>query len=111
MNIGEYSVRKKVVSWLLVILLVGGGALGFDDMGKLEDPKYTIKKAKVITRYPGATARQVQDEVTYHIEDAIQRMPQIKRIKMSISMSDRPGRDTDILIRLTCSMRWIASSR
>ncbi len=88
MNIGEYSVRKKVISWLIVIVMVAGGVSGFQAMGKLEDPNFTIKKAKVITQYPGATAQQVQDEVTYHVEEAIQRMPQLKRIKMSIS---RPG--------------------
>ncbi len=88
MNIGEYSVRTPVISWLLVIILVGGGIWGFQNMGKLEDPAFTIKNAKIITYYPGANARQVQDEVTYHIEDALQRMEQVKRIKMSIS---RPG--------------------
>ncbi|MBP9035087.1 MAG: efflux RND transporter permease subunit [Pseudomonadales bacterium] len=88
MNIGEYSVRNKVVSWLLVIILVGGGISGFERIGKLEDPAFTIKIAKVITRYPGANAEQVQQEVTYHIEDAIQRMEQVKSLKMSVS---RPG--------------------
>ena len=88
MNIGEYSVRTPVISWLLVIILVGGGLISFDKMGKLEDPAFTIKEAKVITLYPGASAQEVKDEVTYHIEDAIQRMEQVKRIKMSIS---RPG--------------------
>ena len=88
MNIGEYSVKSKVISWLIVIILVGGGISVFEGMGKLEDPAFTIKKAKIITHYPGANAQQVQDEVTYHIEEAIQLMPQLKRIKMSIS---RPG--------------------
>lgn len=88
MNIGEYSVRTPVISWLLVIVLVGGGLWGFQKMGKLEDPAFTIKLAKVITLYPGASAQQVQDEVTYHIEDAIQRMEQVKNIKMTVS---RPG--------------------
>ena len=94
MNIGEYSVRNKVVSWLLVLILVGGGFWGYQNMGKLEDPAFTIKLAKVITLYPGATAQQVQDEVTYHLEDAIQRLEQVKAIKMSVS---RPGA-SDILI-------------
>ncbi len=87
-NIGEFSVKNKVTSWLLVIIMVGGGIWGFENMGKLEDPAFTIKLAKVITLYPGATAQQVQDEVTYHIEDAIQRMEQVWHIKMSVS---RPG--------------------
>jgi multidrug efflux pump subunit AcrB len=88
MNIGEFSVRNKVISWLLVIIMVGGGLWGFEKMGKLEDPAFTIKIAKIITLYPGASAQQVQDEVTYHIEDALQRMEQVKHLKMSIS---RPG--------------------
>ncbi len=94
MNVGEYSINKPVISWLLVIIMVGGGIWGFEQMGKLEDPAFTIKQAKIITQYPGATAQQVQDEVTYHIEEALQLMGQVKRIKMSIS---RPGySDIDI---------------
>ncbi|MDX2506052.1 MAG: efflux RND transporter permease subunit [Gammaproteobacteria bacterium] len=88
MNIGEYSVKNPVVSWLLVIVFLAGGYSGFTKMGKLEDPEFTIKDVKIITYYPGATAQQVRDEVTYHIEEALQLLPQLKWIKMSIS---RPG--------------------
>ena len=88
MNIGAFSVENKVISWLIVIIMVVGGAVGFQQMGKLEDPNFTIKQAKIITLYPGATAQEVQDEVTYHLEEALQLMGQLKRIKMSIS---RPG--------------------
>lgn len=94
MNIGEYSIENKVISWLLVVIMVGGGIIAYDRMGKLEDPAFTIKSAKILTPYPGAAAREVQDELTYHLEDAIQKLPQIKRIKMSVS---RPGL-SDILI-------------
>jgi multidrug efflux pump subunit AcrB len=94
MNIGEFSVENKVISWLLVVIMVGGGLMAYDQMGKLEDPAFTIKSAKILTPYPGATAREVQEELTYHLEDAIQKMPQVKRIKMSVS---RPGL-SDILI-------------
>ncbi|MCP5147141.1 MAG: efflux RND transporter permease subunit [Pseudomonadales bacterium] len=94
MNIGDYSVKNRVISWLLVLIMVGGGLIAFERMGKLEDPAFTIKSAKIITLYPGATAREVQEELTYHLEDAIQKMPQVKRIKMSVS---RPGL-SDILV-------------
>ena len=94
MNIGEYSIANPVISWLLVVIMLAGGVYGFEHMGKLEDPNFTIKNVKIITDYPGATAQQVQDEVTYHIEDALQLMEQVKWIKMSIS---RPGRsDIDV---------------
>jgi len=101
MNIGEYSVRNKVVSWLLVVIFIGGGIAGFESIGKLEDPAFTIKNAKVITLYPGATAQQVQDEVTYHLEEAIQLMGQVKDIKMTVS---RPGM-SDILIEFKDTYR------
>ena len=94
MNIGEYSVQNKVISWLLVVIMVGGGILAYQSMGKLEDPPFTIKSAKILTAYPGATAREVQEELTYHLEDALQNMPQLKWIKMSVS---RPG-FSDILV-------------
>jgi multidrug efflux pump subunit AcrB len=94
MNIGEYAVRNPVIGWLLVVIMLAGGVFGFQHMGKLEDPAFTIKMAKIITRYPGASAREVHDEVTYHLEDAVQKLPQLKRIKMSVS---RPGL-SDILI-------------
>ena len=94
MNIGEYSVRTPVIAWLVVLIMVFGGVFGFQRMGKLEDPAFTIKMAKIITRYPGASAEEVHDEVTYHLEDAVQKLPQLKRIKMSVS---RPGL-SDILI-------------
>ncbi len=88
MNIGEYSIQTPVTAWLLVIILTVGGWLGFQAMGKLEDPNFTIKQAKIITLYPGATAQQVQDEVTYHVEEALQLMRQVDKLDMSIS---RPG--------------------
>ncbi|WOJ94136.1 efflux RND transporter permease subunit [Congregibacter variabilis] len=88
MSIGAYSVRTPVISWLVVVIMVAGGIFGFQKMGKLEDPAFTIKMAKIITQYPGASAQEVHDEVTYHLEDAIQKLPQLKRLKMSVS---RPG--------------------
>ena len=88
MNIAEYSVVNRVVTWLVVIILVGGGISAYDKIGKLEDPAYTIKEAKVITLYPGATADEVESEVTFHVEDALQQLEQLKDLKMTVN---RPG--------------------
>ncbi|MEH6453113.1 MAG: efflux RND transporter permease subunit, partial [Psychromonas sp.] len=88
MNIAQYSIANKVVTWLVVIILIGGGITAYDKIGKLEDPAFTIKEAKVITLYPGATADEVEAEVTFHVEDALQQMEQLKRLKMTVN---RPG--------------------
>ena len=86
MNIAEYSVTKKVTTWLFIILFLGGGITALQDISRLEDPEFTIKEAKVYTLYPGATPQEVEREVTYHIEDAVQQLYQLKRVE-SISQN------------------------
>ena len=81
MNIAEYSVTKKVTTWLLIILFLGGGFTALQDISRLEDPEFTIKEAKVYTTYPGATPLEVEREVTYHIENAVQQLQQLKRVE------------------------------
>ncbi len=86
MNIAEYSVTKKVTTWLLIILFLGGGATALQEISRLEDPEFTIKQAKVFTTYPGATPLEVEREVTYHVENAVQQLQQLKRVE-SISQN------------------------
>lgn len=86
MNIAEYSVTRKVTTWLLIILFLGGGITALQDISRLEDPEFTIKDAKVYTLYPGATPQEVEREVTYHIENAVQQLQQLKRVE-SISQN------------------------
>ena len=86
MNIAEYSVTRKVTTWLLIILFLAGGITALQDISRLEDPEFTIKDAKVYTFYPGATPQEVEREVTYHIENAVQQLQQLKRVE-SISQN------------------------
>jgi len=86
MNIAEYSVTKKVTTWLLIILFLGGGITALQEISRLEDPEFTIKQAKIFTSYPGATPLEVEREITYHIENAVQQLQQLKRVE-SISQN------------------------
>ena len=74
MNIAEYSIRHKVISWMFVLLLLVGGSVSFTGLGQLEFPEFTIKEALVITAYPGASPEQVEEEVTLPLEDALQQL-------------------------------------
>lgn len=84
-NIAELSIKKKVISWTFIFLLIFGGIWAYKEIGRLEDPEFTIKEAVVVTEYPGATPREVEQEVTDKIEKAAQQLPQIKRV-VSLSM-------------------------
>jgi multidrug efflux pump subunit AcrB len=80
MNIAELSIHKKVIVLFATFLVIGGGFIAYENMGRLEDPDFTIKAAKVVTLYPGASAAEVQSEVTDVLETAIQQLPQLWRI-------------------------------
>ena len=77
MNLAGWSIRRPVAVWLLMIVCLVGGLWGFSSVGRLEDPGYTLKTALVFTPYPGASAEEVEREVTEVLETAIQRMPQL----------------------------------
>ena len=80
MNIAEYSIRHKVVSWLFTVILLVGGVISFTRLGQLEDPEFTLKIAMVITNYGGASPRQVEEEVTLPVEKGIQALPYVKNV-------------------------------
>ncbi|QSX40350.1 efflux RND transporter permease subunit [Shewanella cyperi] len=80
MNLAEYSIRHRVISWMFALLLLLGGSLAFFGLGQLEFPEFTIKEALVITAYPGASPEQVEEEVTLPLEDALQQLDGIKHI-------------------------------
>ena len=81
MDFARISIKKPVLTWLLVIGSLIGGYVGYLKVGRLEDPAFTIKEAIVITPYAGATAEQVEREVTDKLEAAIQRLDSIKEIR------------------------------
>ncbi|WP_070966796.1 efflux RND transporter permease subunit [Vibrio sonorensis] len=80
MNIAEYSIKNKVISWLFIVLLAFGGVMSFLDLGRLEDPAFTIKDAMVISPYPGATAMEVEEELTYPLEKEIRKLPYVDKV-------------------------------
>ena len=91
MNIAESSIDKKVVTLVLTLVLLVGGLLAFQNMSRLEDPEFTIKDALVITPYPGATAAEVEEEVTDTIELAIQQLLYPGRNSLSYRGMTLPG--------------------
>lgn len=80
MNIAEYFIKNKVISWLFVTLLLVGGTMSFMGLGQLEFPEFPIPQAMVNTVYPGASPEQVEEEVTLPLERAIQELEYVKHL-------------------------------
>ena len=85
MSIAEYSIKNKVISWLFLIILAIGGYTSFEGLGRLEDPAFTIKDAMIISSYPGATSKEVEEELTYPLEKQIRQLPYIDKITSTSS--------------------------
>lgn len=81
MNLGEISVRRDRVVIFVMIMVIVGGLLAYQSMGRLEDPEFTIKEALIITPYPGASAEEVAKEVTNPIETGVQQLGQLDRVQ------------------------------
>jgi len=81
MNIAEYSIRNSVVIVVVTLILLGAGYTSFQKLPRLEEPEYTIKEAIVLTPYPGATAAEVEEEVSDVVEKAAQQLGQLKRVE------------------------------
>ncbi|RYH09323.1 efflux RND transporter permease subunit [Tropicimonas sp. IMCC6043] len=87
MTIASASIERPIYTWLVILGCLLGGLWGFDSIGRLEDPAFTIKNAVIVTTYPGATAEQVATEVSEPIESEIQKMGEVK----TITSMNRPG--------------------
>ncbi|MCY0964035.1 efflux RND transporter permease subunit [Parathalassolituus penaei] len=71
-NEATWFITNKTTSWLTLLILLIGGLIAYMQLGRLEDPPFTIKEAMVVVYYPGASPAQVEEEVTARLEDAIQ---------------------------------------
>jgi len=80
-SFASVAIEKRTVTIFTTIVLLVGGLASYKGLGKLEDPEFTVKTGVVTTTYPGATADEVELEVTDRIEIAIQEMPQVKEIE------------------------------
>ncbi|WP_018917417.1 efflux RND transporter permease subunit [Vreelandella zhanjiangensis] len=102
MDIAKRSIEKPINTWLIVVICLLGGIWGFNTVGKLEDPSFTIPYAIINTPYPGATAEEVEEEVTERLERAIQEMEQLDvldskslpgRSEIQVEIQDNYGSD------------------
>src|SRR5690606_42115498 len=100
MDFARYAIGKPVNTWVLILILLVGGCVAFFEVGRLEDPEFTIKQAVINVPYPGATALEVEQQVTEPVESAIQRLTEVKEIR-SRSLDGLAGSRGEIQDRCT----------
>ena len=87
MDISKWAFHNKNLVYFIIAVLVLGGAYSCYEMSKLEDPEIKVKQAMIVATYPGASAHQVELEVTDALEKSIRKMGDIESIE-SYSYAD-----------------------
>ncbi len=87
MNLAEFAIKQRVFVLFFSVLCVIVGLISYFELGKLEDPGFTVKSAVVVTLYPGASAKEIEQQVTDKIETKLQEMGSMWKLR---SLS-RPG--------------------
>lgn len=79
-DFGAWAFSNKKLVYFLLAVLVGGGLLSIYDMSKLEDPEIKVKQAMVVAVYPGASAHEVEMEVTDPLEKSIRTIGELDNV-------------------------------
>ncbi len=85
MNIAEYSIKNRLIMWIVVAISLVGGYFAYQTMPRFEDPEFTIRTAQIYTQYPGATPLEVANEVSDAIETELQSMQEVDEIRSTSS--------------------------
>ncbi len=74
LNLSALAVRERSITVFLIFLIAVAGTLAFFQLGRAEDPPFTVKQLTVITAWPGATAQEMQDQVAEPLEKRLQEL-------------------------------------
>ena len=80
-NLTELSLKNKGLVWYFIIMIFIGGIFSYIKLGRMEDPQFTIRQMVITVAWPGATADQVEQQVTDKLEKKLQDTPGLDYIK------------------------------
>ncbi len=99
-NLSEWALKHKAVTLYFMLLTLVLGSVAFVQLGRAEDPNFTVKVMVISAQYPGATAQQVQDQVADLIERKVYEVGSIRRVETT----SRPER-MDMLVEFEQSVK------
>ena len=79
-NLTEVSLKNRALVWYFIIVTAIGGIFFYFKLGRMEDPNFTINQMVVTAAWPGASADQMEQQVTDKLESKFRDIPGIKEI-------------------------------
>lgn len=79
-NLTEVSLKNRALVWYFIIVTAIGGIFFYFKLGRMEDPNFTINQMVVTAAWPGASANQMEQQVTDKLESKFRDIPGVKEI-------------------------------
>ncbi|HET6720072.1 MAG TPA: efflux RND transporter permease subunit, partial [Rhodocyclaceae bacterium] len=76
-NLSEWALKHQAMVLFLILALIAAGASSYFKLGRAEDPEFTFKVMIVRSFWPGATTREVEQQLTDRIEKKLQEVPNL----------------------------------
>src|SRR5438046_7039454 len=73
-NLSALAVRERSVTLFLLVAIFVAGVVAFLTLGRAEDPSFTIRQMTVVTAWPGATAKEMEELVAERLEKRMQEL-------------------------------------
>jgi multidrug efflux pump len=80
-NLSEWAITHRALVLFMILILGGAGTYSYFNLGRAEDPSFTIKSMIVNVAWPGATATEMQTQVADVIEKKLQQLPYLDRVE------------------------------
>ncbi|HEY5751522.1 MAG TPA: efflux RND transporter permease subunit [Chthoniobacterales bacterium] len=84
MRIIEYSVKNSRFTLIVTLCLVALGVSSFRAIPRLEDPSLKVPSYNVVATYPGADAKEIEQQVARPLEDAFKELDEIDKIRSTV---------------------------
>ena len=98
LNLSQWAITHRPLVLFMILLLSAAGIYSYLNLGRAEDPNFTIKVMVVNVAWPGATATEMQAQVADKIEKKLQELPFLDRVEsysqpgvsfIRVNLSDR----------------------
>lgn len=80
-NLSEWALQHKSLVWYFMILASVAGVLSYFNLGREEDPDFTIKTMLIQASWPGASVNEMTSQVTDRIEKKLQELESLDYTK------------------------------
>lgn len=93
-NLSTWALQHQALVLYFIVLTLLAGAMAYTHLGQSEDPPFTFKVMLIRSSWPGASAQEVEQQVTDKIEKKLQELPAIDYT----SSYSRPGESVVFIV-------------